>query len=168
MLQLVHELYPMIVMWDDHEYADDAWGDVATYFSGRVNEKNTARKRNAERAYFEYLPIEYGLDATGQLAITDSMLYPNVKIYRDFRWGANLHLVLTDARSFRPDHTVPRTRSPARWCSTRRRSRPLSAPRCTRRSRTGSTRTSTSTPTRCCRARWRRSSPSSTSSTTRT
>ena len=114
MLQLVHELYPMIVMWDDHEYADDAWGDVATYFSGRANEKNTARKRNAERAYFEYLPIDYGLDATGQLAITDSILYPNVKIYRDFRWGANLHLVLTDARSFRPDHTVPEDAFPGK------------------------------------------------------
>jgi alkaline phosphatase D len=113
-LQQLHESYPMIAIWDDHEYSDDCWGDTSTYFGGRIDEKNTARRRNAERAYFEYMPIDYGLDSSGQLAISDAMLYPNARIYRDFRWGKNVQLVLTDYRSYRPDHIVPEDAFPGK------------------------------------------------------
>jgi alkaline phosphatase D len=113
-LQQLHESYPMIAIWDDHEYSDDCWGDTATYFGGRINEKNTARRRNAERAYFEFMPIDYGLDAGGRLAISDSILYPNARIYRDFTYGKNVQLVLTDYRSFRPDHVVPEDAFPGK------------------------------------------------------
>src|SRR5262249_48406227 len=34
-------------------------------------------------------------------------LFPNTKLYRDFRFGKHLHLLLTDYRSFRPDHPIP-------------------------------------------------------------
>ena len=51
MLQQVHELFPMIAIWDDHEYSDDCWGDTATYFNGRISEKNAVRRRNAEQSY---------------------------------------------------------------------------------------------------------------------
>ena len=105
-LRQLQESYAMIAIWDDHEYSDDCWGDTATYFGGRKNEKDAVRRRNAERAYFEYMPIDWGLDATGQLAISDSALYPNARIYRDFLFGKNVHLVLTDYRSYRPDHLV--------------------------------------------------------------
>lgn len=114
MLQQVHELYPMIAIWDDHEYSDDCWGDTATYYDGRTSEKNGARRRNAERAYFEYLPIDWGLDASGQLAISDAILYPNARIYRDFKFGTNVHLVMTDYRSYRPDHVVPEDAFPGK------------------------------------------------------
>jgi len=107
MFQQVHERWPMIVMWDDHEYANDAWGATATYFNGRVDEYDEARKRNAERAFFEWSPVEIGLGADGTLSIDASMLWPNTRIYRDFSYGANLHLVLTDSRTRRPDHLVP-------------------------------------------------------------
>ena len=106
-LQQLHESYPMIAIWDDHEYSDDCWGDNATYFDGRISEKNPVRRRSAERAYFEFMPIDYGLDAGGKLAISDAILYPNARIYRDFSYGKNVQLVLTDYRSFRPDHVVP-------------------------------------------------------------
>jgi alkaline phosphatase D len=114
MLQQVHELFPMIAIWDDHEYSDDCWGDTATYYGGRTNEKNAARRRNAERAYFEYLPIDWGLDSSGQLAISDAVLHPNARIYRDFSFGANVHLVMTDYRSYRPDHVVPEDAFPGK------------------------------------------------------
>jgi len=113
-LQQIHESYPMIVTWDDHEYSDDCWGATATYFDGRKNETDPVRRRNSERVYFEYLPIDYGLDASGQLAISDTILYPNAKIYRAFTYGKNVQLLMTDYRSYRPDHVVPEDAFPGK------------------------------------------------------
>ena len=104
--QRLLENVPIIVTWDDHEYSDDCHGATAAYFDGRKNEEDIIRRRNSERAFLEYVPIDRGLDASGKLDITDDVLYPNARIYRDFRFGANLHLVLTDYRSYRPDHLI--------------------------------------------------------------
>jgi len=62
-LQTLHEMYPVIATWDDHEYSDDCWGDVATYTSGVKNEKDTERRRNAEQAFFEFMPVDDGAAA---------------------------------------------------------------------------------------------------------
>jgi alkaline phosphatase D len=105
--QQVHERWPMIVIWDDHEYSNDAWGANATYFNGRVDEYDETRKRNAEQAFFEWAPTEIGLGDDGTIDIGASVLWPNTRIYRDYLFGQNLHLVLTDYRSYRPDHIVP-------------------------------------------------------------
>jgi alkaline phosphatase D len=107
MLQRLHESFPMVAIWDDHEYANDSHGDVATYFDGRKDEADPVRRRHADEAFFEYMPVSMGLDAQGQLAIDDSILYPNAKIYQDFHFGKNIHLVLTDYRSFRPRTVIP-------------------------------------------------------------
>jgi alkaline phosphatase D len=106
-LQEVHERWPMVVIWDDHEYSDDAWGATATYFDERVDEYDVERKQNAERAFYEWVPIDVGLDQDGELDISAADLYPNAMIYRDLIYGSNLHLVLTDLRSLRPDHLIP-------------------------------------------------------------
>jgi alkaline phosphatase D len=105
--QQVHERWPMMVIWDDHEYSDDAWGATATYSNGRVDEYDPIRKQNAEQAFFEWVPIEVGLGDDGTLEIDASILYPNTMIYRDFPYGTNLHLALGDSRTYRPDHLVP-------------------------------------------------------------
>jgi alkaline phosphatase D len=107
MLQQVHERWPMLVIWDDHEYSDDAWGATATYFDRRVDEYDVDRKHNAERAFYEWVPIDAGLNDDGELDISAADLYPNAMIYRDLIYGKNLHLVLTDLRSFRPDDLIP-------------------------------------------------------------
>jgi alkaline phosphatase D len=106
-LQQVHERWPMLVIWDDHEYSDDNWGATATYSDGRQDEYDVERKQNAERAFYEWVPIDVGLNQDGELDITAADLYPNAMIYRDLIYGANLHLVLTDLRTFRPDHLIP-------------------------------------------------------------
>jgi alkaline phosphatase D len=106
-MKRLHELFPMIVIWDDHEYSDDSHGTTATFFDGRREESDVTRRQNAERAFFEYVPNEIGLDASGALEIDASVLYPNTRIYRDFSFGETLDLVLTDYRTYRPDHTVP-------------------------------------------------------------
>ena len=34
MFQQVHERWPMMVIWDDHEFSNDSWGATATYTNG--------------------------------------------------------------------------------------------------------------------------------------
>jgi alkaline phosphatase D len=113
LLQRVHERFPMIAIWDDHEFSDDSWSDRATYLDGAANEQQTQRKKNSEIAYFEYMPIDHEQPHTqaslssGLLAIDDSYLYPNTRIYRDFKFGQHVHLAMTDFRTNRPDHLLP-------------------------------------------------------------
>lgn len=106
-LQQIHESFPIVAVWDDHEYSDDSHGATSTYSAGRQNEEDSARKRRAERVFFEYMPNEVGLNEEGVLDITDDVLYPNTKIYDGYRFGKNLDLLLTDYRTYRPDHLVP-------------------------------------------------------------
>ena len=119
MLQKLHELFPFICIWDDHEFSDDSWRDNATYKCGLPVatglDNNTARKRNAEQAFFEYMPIDISpltgnILTEGQQSVSASELYSETRpgsIYRGIRYGQNLNLVMTDFRSFRPDHAIP-------------------------------------------------------------
>lgn len=108
-----HELFPWVVIWDDHEYSDDHYGIVATYFDGKVAEANAERKRSAGQAWMEFIPAAVGLDASGNgLSIGIESLYPNTKIYRALIFGRNLDLILTDNRTARPDHLVPENAFP--------------------------------------------------------
>lgn len=119
LLQRVHERFPMIAIWDDHEFSDDSWTDRATYLDGVADEQQTQRKKNSEMAYFEYMPIDHqqphtqGELASGEITIDDSHLYPNTRIYRDFHFGQHLHLAMTDFRTNRPDHILPEDAFPA-------------------------------------------------------
>ncbi len=113
LLRQVHEQFPMIVIWDDHEFSDDSWQDNATYLDETADEQNLERKRNSEQAFFEYIPIDHESlhmepDAnSNQLGVSEEHLFPNTRIYRDFRFGQHLHLVMSDYRTYRPDHIVP-------------------------------------------------------------
>lgn len=111
-LQQVHERFPLVSIWDDHEFSDDSWQTNATYNDGAEGESQLVRKKNAEQVYFEFMPLDHiaphgGSDNTEQLAISADHLFPNTKIFRDFKFGANLHLLLTDYRTNRPDHLIP-------------------------------------------------------------
>lgn len=113
-LQRVHELFPMISIWDDHEFSDDNWKDNATYFDGKVNEQQTSRKRNGEQAWMEFLPTERGMASAGNSVEIDSTdLYPNTVIYDAFNFGTNLDLILTDIRTNRADHLIPEEACPS-------------------------------------------------------
>jgi alkaline phosphatase D len=103
----MHERFAFAHVWDDHEYSDDCWQANGAYFNGRVDENDPQRRRNAEQAFFEYVAADEGDLPEGQLALSKRELFPDGRIYRDFRYGANLHVVLTDSRSYRPDHLIP-------------------------------------------------------------
>ena len=97
---------PLVAIWDDHEFADDAWQDVATFHDGRVDERDRARRRAAEQAWFEYMPVDAGGGFEGD-AVEEAALHPNTRIFREFRFGQRAALSVTDYRSARPDHLVP-------------------------------------------------------------
>ncbi|RNF29757.1 alkaline phosphatase [Massilia aurea] len=99
-LQALHAKCPMIVIWDDHEFSDDCWQDHQTY--DNANQQQTSRRRNATQAWAEYMPIDWG-DVSFDL---NKAGYDNIRIYRDFRFGTLMHLVMTDQRLYRDDHVV--------------------------------------------------------------
>lgn len=110
-IQRVHERFPFITIWDDHEFSDDSWQENGTYFDAMADEASVERKRNSEKAFFEYMPLDIdpttgNLLGSGQAEEDKSELFQSV-IYRSFRWGQRLNLVMTDYRTYRPDHLIP-------------------------------------------------------------
>ncbi len=99
-LQELHRKFPMIAIWDDHEFSDDCWQDHQTY--NNANTRETTRRRSATQAWAEYMPIDFG-DVSFELGKPG---YDNIRIYRDFRFGTLMHLVMTDQRLYRDDHVV--------------------------------------------------------------
>jgi alkaline phosphatase D len=112
-LRRLHELYPFVMVWDDHEFSDDSWGSTATYSDGRIPEQSNERKRNAEQAFFEYIPLDTTDSAAGSIDVASAPRYPDTRIYRDFEYGKHLKLILTDYRTHRPDHLIPEDAYPA-------------------------------------------------------
>ena len=99
-LQALHAKCPLIATWDDHEFSDDCWQDHQTYTN--ANLQQTARRRAANQAWVEYMPVDFGdvsFDST-------NAAYDNLRIYRDFQFGNLMHLVMTDERLYRDDHVV--------------------------------------------------------------
>ncbi|MDQ8755640.1 alkaline phosphatase D family protein [Sphingosinicella sp. LHD-64] len=55
-LQRLHQMFPMVMMWDDHELTNNAWQNGAE--NHQPNEGDWAvRKATAERVYREWMPI---------------------------------------------------------------------------------------------------------------
>lgn len=100
-LQEIHRLVPFVAIWDDHEHANDAWQDRANDFDGaQGEERDTARREAATRAWFEHLPVDVAFDAAAGFP-------DDIVTWRTLRWGRRLELVLTDQRYYRDDHLIP-------------------------------------------------------------
>ena len=112
-LQQVHERYPFVLVWDDHEFSNDCWDAHATYTAGRQEELQVERRRNAELAFFEYLPIDSTRAPAGLIDVDSEPRYPDTHIWRDFVFGRHLRLLVTDYRTHRPDHLIPEEAYPA-------------------------------------------------------
>jgi alkaline phosphatase D len=56
-LQRLHQVLPMITVWDDHETANDSWKGGAENHQGDTEGDWSARKAAAQRAYREWLPV---------------------------------------------------------------------------------------------------------------
>lgn len=101
-LQALHARFPMIAIWDDHEFSDDCWQDRPTYAVGDDATPSTQRRRSASQAWFEFMPADVQLD-------TLNPSFENIQIYRAFEFGTLATLVMTDERLYRADHVVAET-----------------------------------------------------------
>lgn len=109
-LQALLERAPLVAIWDDHEFSDDCWQDHATYLNGRALENDRARRRHAERAYFDYMPVDVDVGMVaedGVVAVDEARLHPHTRLWRRLDFGRDLQLMLLDYRSHRPDHPIP-------------------------------------------------------------
>jgi alkaline phosphatase D len=83
-LRKLHQNFPWICIWDDHETANDAYKDGAE--NHQVNEGPwSVRKDNGKRAYFEWIPIRPKTPG-------------NQQIYRTFELGNLAKIIMLDTR----------------------------------------------------------------------
>jgi len=56
-LQRIHQVLPMIAVWDDHESANDSWKDGAQNHQPETEGDWATRKAIAKRVYREWMPV---------------------------------------------------------------------------------------------------------------
>ena len=97
-LRNMHQQYPMISIWDDHESANDAWMGGAQNHNPVLEGDWHTRKASSKQAYFEWMPI--------RLNSEDSL-----RIYRTIEYGDLLTLYMCDTRLEGRDEQVGATSS---------------------------------------------------------
>ncbi|MEU0373651.1 alkaline phosphatase D family protein [Streptomyces sp. NPDC006283] len=89
-LQAMHAAHPVVAIWDDHEFANDAWTGGAENHTPGAEGEWAARTAAAKQAYFEWMPVRASTEGT---------------VYRRLRFGRLADLHLLDLRSFRSQQT---------------------------------------------------------------
>ncbi len=87
-LRAVHAAHPVIAIWDDHEFANDAWSGGAENHTPGAEGEWARRVAVAKQAYFEWMPVRPSTEGT---------------TYRRLRFGSLADLHLLDLRSFRSE-----------------------------------------------------------------
>jgi alkaline phosphatase D len=96
-LQAAHRMHPWIVVWDDHEIANDAWRDGAENHNPELGEGDwQTRKRKATKAWREWLPVR------------DPQPWEDpARIFRSFQFGDLVELDMLDTRHFGREQQIP-------------------------------------------------------------
>ena len=89
----LHKHAPLIAVWDDHEFSNDAWKRGAENHSEDGSEGDFyARRSAAIKAYYEWMPIREQQNKR--------------RIFRDFKIGKLMHLIMLDTRQFGRDKQI--------------------------------------------------------------
>ena len=89
----LHRNSPLIAIWDDHEFANDTWKKGAENHSIDGEEGDFfSRRAAAIRAYHEWMPIREQQNKR--------------KIFREFKVGKFLQLLMLDTRQFQRDRQI--------------------------------------------------------------
>lgn len=86
-LMRLHQQYPFITVWDDHETANDSWKGGAANHTPATEGDWLTRKAAGTRAYLEWMPIRQ----------PDPTNAPQ-RIYRKFSFGDLMDLIMVDTR----------------------------------------------------------------------
>ncbi|GAB7073294.1 alkaline phosphatase D family protein [Streptomyces albidoflavus] len=87
-LTALHARHPVIAIWDDHEFANDAWSGGAENHTPGAEGAWSERSAAARQAYFEWMPVRASTEGT---------------VFRRLRFGDLADLHLLDLRSFRSE-----------------------------------------------------------------
>jgi alkaline phosphatase D len=93
-LRNIHQQYPFIVMWDDHETADNSFRDGAENHQPVIEGTWEDRLSVAAKAYMEWLPIRQ-VDPDN-----------DIKIYRQFNYGNLADIFALDTRIIGRDEQI--------------------------------------------------------------
>nr|BFE78831.1 hypothetical protein GCM10020093_014320 [Planobispora longispora] len=89
-LQALHAACPWMIVWDDHEVANDSWSGGAENHDPATEGPWAPRLAASRQAYFEWMPVRTG---------------PSGEIYRNLRFGTLADLTMLDLRSYRSQQT---------------------------------------------------------------
>ncbi|WP_328633734.1 alkaline phosphatase D family protein [Streptomyces sp. NBC_00356] len=89
-VQAMQAVHPLIAIWDDHEFANDAWSGGAENHTPDTEGSWQARQQAAKQAYFEWMPVRPSTAGT---------------VFRRLRFGNLADLHLLDLRSFRSEQS---------------------------------------------------------------
>jgi alkaline phosphatase D len=92
-LQAAHAAFPFVVVWDDHEVANDYSGLAPEY--DVPSPEFTARRAAAYQAFYEHLPI--------RLARANPA-HDTLRIYRRLDYGRLAEFTMLDDRQYRTDN----------------------------------------------------------------
>jgi alkaline phosphatase D len=92
-LQACHAAHPFIVVWDDHEVANDAWREGAENHTSATEGDYSDRQAAAIQAWYEWLPVR---PPASEREI----------IYRRFQYGDLVDLLMLDTRHIGRDRQV--------------------------------------------------------------
>jgi len=93
-LRKLHQQFPFITVWDDHETANDSYRDGAENHQPATEGDWYVRKKNGVKAYKEWMPIREP-DAND-----------TIRIWRQFIWGNLMNLMMIDTRLYDRDKQV--------------------------------------------------------------
>jgi alkaline phosphatase D len=91
-LQAVHQRFPWVVTWDDHEVENNYAGQIEQDEPGNV-EAFLRRRANAYQAYYEHMPLRRSALPKG----------PDMTLYRRVRFGRLAEFSVLDTRQYRTD-----------------------------------------------------------------
>ena len=97
-LRKLHQQFPIISVWDDHESANDSWKGGAQNHNSSTEGLWENRKSSSKQAYFEWMPIRQNTE--------DSL-----RLYREIQYGDLLNLYMCDTRLEGRDEQVGATSS---------------------------------------------------------
>ncbi len=92
-LQAIHAALPFILVWDDHEIANDTWAAGAENHDADEG-AFPARRSAALRAYYEWLPVREPVDGRREA------------VYRSFEFGDLASLYMLDTRVIARDRQL--------------------------------------------------------------
>lgn len=79
-LRRLHQRFPMLAQWDDHELANDAWTDGAQNHHPDSEGDWGARKAVAERVYREWLPVSDKSYDSYQIGSLATLFRPETRV----------------------------------------------------------------------------------------